>query len=76
MPADKAGGPPRDPSAADPVLDPLTEAEALRTALAEAVRQTSRLILSLRQFHKQRRALQTAMSSLKHLRLGPPWEEP
>lgn len=75
MNLEKDGGPPTERPPAEAVLDPLTEAEALRAALAEVVRRVGRLILSLRQLHKQRRALQAAWTSLKHLRLGP-WEEP
>ena len=69
------GGSATENSPVDDVLDPLTEAEALRTALAEVARRVGRLIASLRQFQKQRRALQSAWTSLKQLRLGPR-EEP
>jgi hypothetical protein len=75
MNPEKTGNPPTDPSPADEVLDPLTEAEALRTALAEVGRRIGRLITALRLFQKQRRALHAAWTSLKHLRLGPQ-EEP
>lgn len=63
-------GPPADRPAAEDVLDPLTEAEALRVALMEVGRRVSRLIASLRQLQKQRRALQAAWSSLRHFGLG------
>jgi hypothetical protein len=69
MPAAQGNSPTIPPPTED-VLDPLTEAEALRAALAEAARRIGRLIASLRQFQKQRRALHTAWSSLKHLSLG------
>lgn len=69
------GNPSTDQPLVDEALDPLAEAEALRTALAEVARRVGRLISALRQFQKQRRALQTAWTSLKHLRLGPQ-EEP
>jgi hypothetical protein len=55
-------------------LAPLTEAEALRAALSEVGRRFGRLVASLRHFQKQRRALQSAWTSLKQLRLGPPEE--
>ncbi|HZY89074.1 MAG TPA: hypothetical protein VFE78_29900 [Gemmataceae bacterium] len=71
MNAQPNGPPPTDPGAAEDALDPLAEAEALRAALAEAARRVGRLMTSLRQFQKQRRALQAAWASLKHLRLGP-----
>jgi hypothetical protein len=71
MNAQPNGPPPTDPGAAEDVLGPLAEAEALRAALAEAARRVGRLMTSLRQFQKQRRALQAAWASLKHLRLGP-----
>jgi hypothetical protein len=71
MSTEKNGSPTTDPSPADELLDPLTEAEALRVALMEVVRRTGRLISSLRRFQRQRRALQSAWTSLKDLRLGP-----
>ena len=71
MNTERNGGPTTDPSPADELLDPLTEAEALRVALMEVVRRTGRLISSLRRFQRQRRALQSAWTSLKDLRLGP-----
>ena len=55
---------------ADDAVNPLVEAEALRAALSEVVRRVGRLIVGLRQFQKERRALQTAWTSLKHLRLS------
>jgi hypothetical protein len=54
---------------AEEPLDVLGEAEALRAALTEVGRRTGRLIAGLRQFQKQRRALQSAWTSLKNLRL-------
>jgi hypothetical protein len=60
-----------NPSSDDHVLDPLAEAEALRLALAEVARRAGRLVASLRQFQKQRRVLESAWTSLQHLRLGP-----
>ncbi len=53
----------------DDAIDPLAEAEALRAALSEAGRRLGRLLAGLRQFQKQRRALQHAWTSLKQLRL-------
>lgn len=75
MNSERNGNPSTDQPLVDEALDPLAEAEALRTALAEVARRVGRLISALRQFQKQRRALQTAWTSLKHLRLGPQ-EEP
>jgi hypothetical protein len=54
----------------DEIVDPLAEAEALRAAMTEVVRRFGRLIAGLRQYQKQRRALQAAWTSLKHLRLS------
>jgi hypothetical protein len=51
-------------------LDPLIEAEALRTALVEAASCASRLVQSLKHYKRERRALSSAWSSLKSLRLG------
>jgi hypothetical protein len=70
MHPERNGEPPIDHPPADDVFDPLTEAEALRAALAEVGRRVSRLIASLRLLQKQRRALHTAWSSLRHLGLG------
>lgn len=50
-------------------VDPLAEAEALRAALTEVGRRIGRLITGLRQYQKQRRALQSAWTSLRSLRL-------
>jgi hypothetical protein len=58
-------------AAAEGIPDPLVEAEALRLALGEVGRRLGRLIVSLRHFQKQRRALQSAWTSLNQLRLGP-----
>ena len=57
--------PPGDPT------DPLAEAEALRAALAEAAARAARLVAGLKQFRRERRALASAWTSLKHLNLGP-----
>jgi hypothetical protein len=71
MTTERNGGPPADDPPPDDMLDPLTEAEALRVALTEVVRRSGRLIAFLRRFQKQRRALHSAWTSLKDLRLGP-----
>jgi hypothetical protein len=71
MSAERNGRPPADPPGSDDILDPLTEAEALRTAMIDVGRRVGRVIASLRQFQKQRRALHAAWTSLQHLRLGP-----
>jgi hypothetical protein len=75
MNLEQNGGPPTDQPPADDGLDPLIEAEALRAALAEVARRLGRLMVSLRHFQKQRKALHAAWSSLRHLGLGPK-EEP
>jgi hypothetical protein len=53
------------------MLDPLAEAEALRAALTEAASRSMRLVAALKQFKKERRALASAFSSLRHLNLSP-----
>jgi hypothetical protein len=70
MPSERNGQSGHEPTIED-VLDPLAEAEALRLALAEVARRVGRLIASLRQLQKQRRALHAAWSSLRHLNLEP-----
>jgi hypothetical protein len=52
-------------------LDFLAEAEGLRDALVDLGRRTQRLVQALRHLQKQRRAMETAWTSLKQLRLGP-----
>jgi hypothetical protein len=52
-------------------LDPLVEAEALKTALQEALNCSNRLLASLRQYRKQRKVVQSAMASLRQLQLTP-----
>lgn len=56
---------------ADDAPDPLAEAEALRTALADAAARSARLVAALKARTKERRALTQVYSSLKALRLGP-----
>jgi hypothetical protein len=70
MPSSKNGHATTDPGDGEEVLDPIAEAEAVKSALGEAGRRVGRLIASLRQIHKQRRVLQTAWTSLKQLGLG------
>ena len=74
MPARDPAPPDRNGHAEPPpsgdLTDPLTEAEALRTALVEASNRAARLVASLRQYRKERRTLQTAWSSLRQLNLG------
>jgi hypothetical protein len=48
-------------------VDPLTEAEALRTLLQEAAGRGTRLIAALKQQRRQSRAIQAAMASLRKL---------
>ena len=61
---------PGNSNGAEEVRDPLSEAEALRTALSEVGRQMGRLIVSLRHLQKQRPVLQRAWTSLQLLGLG------
>lgn len=68
--SDKNSDLPSDPPPGDEALDPLAEAEALRAALAEVGRRAARLVASLRQLQKHRRALHTAWTNLRRLGLG------
>ena len=73
MPANANGqGPPegRD-SATQPgtVLDPITEAEALRGLLHEAASRSARLVAALKQQRRQTRVLQQAVQSIRQLPL-------
>jgi hypothetical protein len=52
-------------------FDPLVEAEALKTALQEAMNRSARLIAGLRQFRKQHKAVANAMASLRQFQLTP-----
>jgi hypothetical protein len=52
------------------LADPLVEAEGLRAALADAATRAARLVATLKQFKRERRALVSAWSSLKQLNLG------
>ena len=60
------------PSRADPPdgLDPLAEAEALKSALTEAAFRAGRLVQLLKQTRKEKRVLQSAWTALKSLNLG------
>ena len=49
----------------------ITEAEALRTQLADATQRTTRLVAALKQQRRHSRVLRTAIDSLRELRLGP-----
>jgi hypothetical protein len=66
-------GPPArpEPAIGNESLDPLAEAEGLRAALSEAAARAGRLVQCLKQFRRQRRALETAWSSLKSIGIGP-----
>jgi hypothetical protein len=59
-----------DPPPAD-APDPLAEAEALRAALAEAAARAGRLVAALKQTRRQKRALDSVVSTLRQLHLGP-----
>ena len=54
-------------------LDPLAEAEALRSLPHEAQLRLNRLLSALKQQRRQRRSLRTAMDSLRNLRLDRWW---
>ena len=71
MNRERNGGSPSEPASADDVLDPLAEVEAIRAMLAEVARRENRLLVLLRQFQKQRSALQSAWTSLQQLHLTP-----
>lgn len=62
-------GRPAPPPADAPDL--LAEAEALRGALADAVLKAGRLVAALKHHRKQKKALETAWTSLKSLHPGP-----
>lgn len=51
-------------------LDPLAEAEAIKSAVQELLNRSARLVNFLKQFHRQRRVVESALSSLKSLQLG------
>jgi hypothetical protein len=51
--------------------DPLAEAEALRAALAEVVARAGRLVAALKQSRRQKRALDSVVTTLRQLNLGP-----
>ncbi len=52
-------------------LDPVVEAEALRTALGEVVARVTRLITALKQTRREKKALESVWTSLRQLKLGP-----
>ena len=60
------------PTPERPSLEELiTEAEALRTQLADAAQRTARLVGALKQQRRHSRVLRTAIDSLRELKLGP-----
>jgi hypothetical protein len=59
------GHPPRDDSP-----DVLALAENVRDLLAEAAAKASRLVVALRHTRKEKKALATVLTSLRHLNLG------
>jgi hypothetical protein len=60
----------RPPEPAE-VPDPLVEAEAVKTALHEALTRLTRLAGALRHFKKQQRTVQSVMASLRQLHPSP-----
>lgn len=77
MPNPPANGSPDDdrpnssPAERPGLEELITEAEALRTQLADAARRTARLVAALKQQRRHSRVLRTAIDSLRELRLGP-----
>ncbi len=53
------------------VPDPLTAAEELRAALAEATARAARLVNALKAGRKEKKALSAVWAGLKQLNLGP-----
>lgn len=47
-----------------------SEAEALRAALGEAVARSARLVSALKNHRRQRKAIESAWTSLQQLKLG------
>ena len=70
MAAEKSNGAVAPGSVTEEDLDPLAEAESLREAIVEVGRRSARLIASLRQLRRHRKALRNAWTSLRQLRLG------
>ncbi len=62
--------PPAPPEPTGEAIDPLVEAEGLRTALADVVTRVSRLVAALRHQKREKKALANVWSSLKDLNLG------
>ena len=52
------------------ITDLITEAEELRTVLADASGWLARLLSGLKQHRRDSRAMQAAMQSLKQIKLG------
>ena len=52
------------------ITDLITEAEELRTVLADASGRLARLLSGLKQHRRDSRAMQTAMQSLRQIKLG------
>jgi hypothetical protein len=53
------------------VVDPLQEAESLKIALQSSLNTATRLISSLRYYRRQRRAVESAVASLRQLNPHP-----
>ena len=65
--ASLAGQPSLNGDKLSATFDPLLEAETIRSLLTEAQSRLARLLASLKQFRRQRRALRTAVQSLREL---------
>ena len=69
---DSGGGPTScRVSSPNELPDPLCEAEAVRALLQEALLRRNRLLAVLKQQRRHSRALETALASLRQLRLDP-----
>ena len=51
-------------------IDPVVEIEALRSLLAEAVTRSVKLLSAMKNYRRQRKAIESAWSSLQQLKLG------
>jgi hypothetical protein len=66
-PNNKHAGNDNDVPSPNGVIDPLTEAEAVKSLLTDAQLRVNRLIATLKQFRKQSRAVAAAVQSLRQL---------
>ena len=69
-PPDPAANGQAEAAAGGEPVDPLAEAEALRAVLGEAVARSARLVSALKNHRRQRKAIESAWTSLQQLKLG------